>query len=167
MALVGTREINNVKVEIHASPHGSWSITLPADEEGKSGRALGNHASSLDAAINAARAEIKRRQIKVAVPFKTREGKSGIAHSRHARSTDKILANVGDKKEQIGYREQVFKPETPQSVFDHLNEIEEEQGKLRTEHRELVQKWNLDLNKELDAAITAKAEEADKSVAAH
>lgn len=160
MALVGTREINNVKVEIHASPHGNWSILMPADEEGRQGRALGSHATSLDAAINLARQEINRRKTKVSVPFKTREGKAGIAHSRHARSTDKILANVGDKKEQIGWRELVFQAETPQDVFTHLDEIEAEQNKLRTEFKDLVKKWSFDLNAALDVAIEAKTEKA-------
>ena len=157
MALVGTKEINNVKTEIHANQYGSWSINMPAEEGERGGIVLGHHATSLDAAINLARQEIKRRQVKVDVPFKTREGKRGIAHSRHARSTDKILANVGDKKEQIGWREQVFKAETPQDVFDLLNDIEEEQNKLRAEQRDLIKKWGFDLNTALDEAITAKA----------
>lgn len=159
MALVGTKEINNVKVEIHANQYGSWSILLPADEgnERTHGLVLGSHATSLEAAINAARQEINRRKTKVSVPFKTREGVRGIAHSRHARSTDKILANVGDKKEQIGWRELVFKAETPKDVFDLLNDIEEEQNKLRAEQRDLIKKWSFDLNTALDEAIEEKA----------
>ena len=161
MSLVGTREINNTKVEIHASPHGTWSITLPAEEgdERGSGRALGT-GPSLETAINNARTEIKKRQVKVAVPFKTREGKTGVANSRHARSTDKILAVVDGKKEQIGYREQVFKIEMPDSVIEHLNELEEEAGKIHAEQRAIKQKWNFDLSKALDAAITEKAGES-------
>lgn len=161
MALVGTREINNVEVEIHASPHGSWSITLPTEEgeERAHGRQLGS-GDSLDNAITKARQEIKRRQVKVSVPFKTREGKTGVAHSRHARSTDKILAEVDGKKEQIGYREQVFKIEMPDSVIEHLNELEEEAGKLHAEQRAIKQEWNFDLSKALDAAITEKAGES-------
>src|SRR4051812_4478525 len=159
MPLVGTREINNVEVEIHANKHGSWSILLPPDEDGKSGRSLATHHVSLDAAINLARAEIKKRQVKVNVPFKTREGHKGVAHSRHARSTDKILADVQFKKQQISFREQTFKPDTPQDVFDRLDEIEEQQSTLRAEHRELVQEWGFDLNKALDAAITKKTAE--------
>lgn len=161
MALVGTREINNVVTEIHANQHGGWTIQLPADDEGKHGRALGSHASSFEAAVNLARAEIKKRQVKVRVPFKTREGKKGYAHSRHARSTDKILTVLEDgTKEQFGYREQVFKADTPKSVIDHLNDIDEETSKLRAEKGALVQEWSLDLAKALDEAITKKAEES-------
>jgi hypothetical protein len=159
VALVGTREINNVEVEIHASKHGSWTIQLPADEGGQHGRALGTHNTSLDAAINLARAEIKRRQVKVDVPFKTREGKKGIAHSRHARSTDKILVVIDGKKDQIGWREQVFKADMPKEVLDHLHDIQDEQSKLKAEEREIVKEWNFDLSKALDEAITKKAEE--------
>ena len=160
MALVGKREINNVETEVHASVHGSWSIQLPADEEGKHGRALGT-GNSLDAAVNAARQEIRKRQVKVNVPFKTREGVKGYAHSRHARSTDKILTVMEDgKKEQMGYREQVFKADMPQDVIDHLNEIDEESNKLRAEKYAIVQEWSLDLGKAVDEAITKKAEES-------
>jgi hypothetical protein len=159
MALVGKREINNVGVEIHASSHGTWTIQLPADEEGKHGRALGTHHTSLDAAINLARTEIKKRQVKVAVPFKTTEGWSGIATSRHARSTDKILAEVNGKKTQIGWREQVFKADTPKSVIEHIKEIDDESSRLRAERIALVNEWKLDLNKALDEAISKKAEE--------
>jgi hypothetical protein len=159
MAHVANRDINNVNVEIHASPYGAWTIQLPADAEGNHGSSLGSHASSLDAAINLARTEIKRRQVKVSVPFKTAEGKRGIATSRHARSTDKLLTEIEGKKEHIGWRETVFKAETPQSVIDHLKEIDDEQSKLRAERIALVNEWKFDLSKAVDAAIEEKTKE--------
>lgn len=157
MALVGKRDINNVEVEIHANKHGGWSILLP-EEGGVKGRQLGGHASSLDLAINAARLEIKRLQVKINVPFKTREGKRGIATGRHARSHDKILTEVEGKKEHFGYREQVFKADMPQSVVDHLNEIEDEYSKLQAEKRAIIEEWKLDLGVAVNEAINAAEE---------
>lgn len=161
MTLVGTREINNVEVEIHASKHGAWSIYMPPEkEDDKLGRSLATH-PSLDAAINLARAEIKKRQVKVSVPFKTSEGDYGLAHGRHARSPDKILAQVDYKKVQVGYRELVFKPDTPEHVFERIEEIDEEASELRGERSVLVKTWGFDLNKALDEAIAKKQEEEE------
>lgn len=159
MALVGTREINNVEVEIHASKHGSWSISLPPEEEGGNSRELAGHATSLDAAINKARLEIKKLQVKVAVPFKNREGQRGIATGRHARSRDKLLTEIGGKKEHVSYRDQVFQADMPQSVVDHLNELEDESRKLQAEKREIIEKWKFDLSKAVDEAIAKATEE--------
>jgi len=159
MALVGTREINNVKVEIHASPHGSWSILMPDEGGAGRGRTLGSHATSFEGAVNAARQEIKRRAVKVSVPFKTPDGKLGIANGRHARS-DKILTEIEGKKEHIGYRDQIFRHDMPEEVMDHLHELQDEQGKISAEIRSIVSEWKLDLGKAVDDAVNKKAEEA-------
>ena len=159
MALIGTRDINNVEVEIHASPHGSWSIMQPAEGEERAIPLSGAH-DTLDKAITSARQEIKRRQVKVAVAFKTREGKRGIATGRHARSRDKILTEVQGKKVHYGYREQAFKPDMPNSEIDHLNELADEEAKLRKEQREIIEKWKMDLGKAVDAAINEATDES-------
>jgi hypothetical protein len=163
MTLVGTREINNVEVEIHADKYGAWNIYLP--EEGNEGgnRMLGG-GQTLDSAITNARNSIKKSQVKVAVAFKTDEGKYGIATGRHARSHDKLLTEIGGKKEHIGFRDQTFKEDTPESVFARLKQIGEEESALRTERREIIQKWSLDLGKAVDTAIAEKVEARDKIV---
>lgn len=161
MPKVGTRDINNVTVEIHASTHGSWSIVLPAESEDGRTVPLADHATSLDAAITKARAEIKRRQVKVHVVFKTREGKRGVAYARHARSRDKILTEIDGKKEHIEWRDLVFKADTPKEWIAHLKEIDAEIGKLQAEKREVIEKWKFDLSSAVDEAVTAAAEESN------
>lgn len=159
MPKVGIREINNVQVEIHASPSGGWTIMQPAENEEERAMALGS-GDTLDKAVTAARNEIKRRQIKVAVPFKTREGKRGVASGRHARSRDKILTEVQGEKIHIGYRETVFKPDMPKEEIEHLNELGDEEAKLRAEQREIIKKWSFDLGKAVDTAINEASEES-------
>ena len=158
MPKVGTRTINNVEVEIHADGRsGTWQIMLPPDEEDGRAQPLGG-GNTIEAAVNNARTSIKRMQTSVRVPFKNDDGDKGFATGRHARSRDKILTEIGGKKVHISYRDQTFKADTPQDVFDHLNEIETEIRKLMQEKRTLIKEWELNLGTAVDKAV----EEATK-----
>jgi hypothetical protein len=157
MSLLGTRDINNVECEVHASVHGSWTIYRVGDEPGNE-RFLANDEKSLDGAVNKARQEIKRQQVKVSVPFKTVKGESGIATGFHARAKHKILATMGGKKEQIEGMSQFLKYETPKDVIDHLKDLREEQAKLKVEERNLYNEWKLDLSLAVKTAINEAVE---------
>jgi hypothetical protein len=161
MAVVGTREINNIECEIQASVHGSWSI-YRVGEEPNNERYLATD-DVLDKAVNKARIEIKKQQVKVAVPFKTMDGRRGIASGRHARSRGKILTKIGNKSEQIESRSQILKHDTPKDVIDHLKELAAEQVKLRKEERDLYNEWKLDLGNAVDAAVKEAIEEGEKA----
>jgi hypothetical protein len=155
---VGNREINNVDCEIHATATGGWTIYRAGDEP-VNDRFLASDEKSFDSAVNKARMAIKKQEVKVTVPFKTMDGKQGIATGRHARSRHKILATVGGKKAQIEYSQQILKHETPKDVVDHLTELREEQAKLSAEHRTLYSKWKMDLGTAVDDAIIKAIEE--------
>lgn len=152
MTMLGTREINNVEVEVHASIHGSWTIYKVGEGTGHE-RHLATDEKSLENAVNKARMEIKKQQVKVAVPFKMLDGGIGVASGRHARSHSKILAKINGKSEQIEWSTRTLKHDTPQSVIDHLHELREEQVKLQREERELYNEWKFDLSTGVDAAI--------------
>ena len=157
-AQVGTREINNVECEIFASDSGTWTIYRAGEGE-RNERYLAGGDSTLDATVNKARMEIKKQQVKVAVPFKMIDGKRGVAHGRHARSRNKILTKIGNKSEQLDYHTQTLKHDTPKEVIDHMRELRVEQEKLSREHRELYNEWKIDLGNAVDAAIKEAIEE--------
>ena len=158
MALVGTREINDIEVEVHASPTGGWAIRTPG-VEGAEGF-LGSDPELLDKAVNKARLEIKKRQVEIALPFKTQDGKRGIARGRRAGSTDKILVTIGGTKDSLSSYTNVLKHETPKEVVEHLQELVEEERRIGREKREIMNKWEFKLGVAVDAAVKEAAEEA-------
>lgn len=156
--LVGTREINGKEVEIHASHHGAWSIRL-VGVEGSAGH-LATDTDSLDKAINKARLAIKKQEVEVAVPFKTLDGKQGIARGRHAKSRDKLLVTIGGKKESFSSYGRVLKHDTPKEVIEHLKELDDEETRIGREKREIMTKWSLKLDTAVDTAVREAAEAA-------
>lgn len=162
MALVGTEQINNVDVEIHASQYGTWTIREKG-VEGSEG-VLGN-GDTVEKAKNNARTELNKRKVKVAVNFYLANGyHHGIAHGIHGR-TRKILAKVGSKAMQLDSYTGALKGDTPKDVRDHLRDIDDEISKLQREKREIVKQWNLDLSRAVDTAIkeAIEAKEAKSS----
>lgn len=157
MPILGTREINNVEVEIHASHTGSWSIYRVAENEDEPSneRFLANDEKTLESAVNKARIAIKKQQVKVAVPFKTISGLRGVATGRHARSRTKILVELpGGKKDQYdSHSHQILKADTPKDVIEHMQELAEEERRIKKEARELHDKWKLNLGVGVDTAV--------------
>jgi hypothetical protein len=157
MALLGTREINNVEVEIHASHTGSWSIYRVAENEDEKSneRFLANDDKTLESAVNKARIAIKKQQVKVAIPFKTISGLRGVATGRHARSRSKILVELSDgqKDSYDSHSHQILKADTPKDVLTHMKELREEEAKIKKEARELHDKWKMDLGVAVDTAV--------------
>ena len=156
MALVGTRTINNIEVEIHASVHGSWSIRLP-DEEGNTGHLAMNE--DLNKAINNARIAIKKRDVEIHVPFRTLAGERGIARGKHAKTRD-ILVTIDGQKDSMSSYGKVFKPDTPKDVMTHFNELHEESKRIDRERREIMKQWEMDLNSAVTRAMDEAATEA-------
>ena len=156
MALVGTRKINNMEVEIHASVHGTWSIRM-VGEEGNSGHLAMNE--DLNKAINNARIAIKKRDVEIHVPFRTLAGERGIARGRHAKTRDILVTIDGQKDTMSGYSK-VLKPDTPKETMDLLNELHEESKRIDRERREIMKQWEMDLSTAVTSAMDQAATEA-------
>jgi hypothetical protein len=158
MSQVGTREINNVKVEVHASGEGSWSI-YRIGKEPTNERHLATDPDSLEKAVNKARLKIKQQQVTVAVKFKTLDGRRGTATNRHARSHDKVLVVIEGKKDNISGYTKVLRDEMPKEEVDHLKEIQQEKRRLDKEERKIMQAWTFNLGQAVDRAIKEAAKE--------
>jgi hypothetical protein len=156
MALLGTREINNIECEVHAAVNGSWTIYRTGDAPTNE-RFLGNDEKSLDNAVNKARQTIKRQQVKVTVPFRMPDGRKGVANGKHARGS-KILTTIGSEKPQLDPYTKVLKADTPNDVIQHLKDLGEEKKKLDSEERALLKEWQLNLGNAVEDAIREAVE---------
>lgn len=167
-----TREISGHEVEVFAitSPgnsysDGRWSVCLKS-KDGTTGEEIGR-AESLDKAISQARTKLAKKKVKVEVPFRLRSGKRGVATGIHG-GTGNVTARIEQwsgrmDPEQLQARDQVFKAETPDSVFDRLNAIRDETNRLHDEQREIENEWNLNsygIKSEVEDAVDAAAEKA-------
>jgi hypothetical protein len=153
--LLTTIEIRKTEVEVHVNNTGHFFIKAVSAEERS--RALGS-GDTLEKAKQAASVELRRRAVKVSVPFRTTTGEQGIAHSRHAGNND-VMTIVGGATERYSYRLKAFKPETPTDVIeaylDHADKIREHEGA----RRDIESTWYFDLGEAVDAAIEAASQE--------
>jgi hypothetical protein len=159
MAHVGDKEILGETVEIHADQYGSWRIMLPPPE-GEEGRseAIGSSDKSLDAAMNAARAELNKRRVKVEVNFITKSGKPGTATHIDHRSRS-VIARVGDAPAKLSPHEKSFKPDIPFDVLrDYLARAEEMQ-ELARQQRAVEKEWETTVYADVKHEIDQKVNE--------
>jgi hypothetical protein len=144
---VGSRTINGVDTEVHASPDGMFYIQI----EGKS---IGS-GNTLDAAIVEARNSINREKIKVEVPFITKSGgERGVATGFHSRNRT-VMAKIADGKgEQLDYNYRAFKANMPQDMLDRWFEVQTTLASLRAEQKSIEGQYEITLREKVQQAIT-------------
>ena len=153
MALVGMKEINGEKYEIHAGQYGEWSIKPPQQEGDDKPPVTLGAGDTLDKAVANARVAINKGKVKLKIHFITLAGERGVATGKHAR-TRQILTTIEGKKEHLdSWRVKVLRPDTPQSELDRLAEIAVKISKLQKEQGEIISEYSFDLTKEVDKQI--------------
>lgn len=155
--LLVTTEIRKTQVEVHVGATGQFTIMMPGDGNRRS---LAN-AATLEAAKQAASVELRKRAVKVSVPFITRDGKKGVATGRHAGNQD-ILATLEDgTKERLDYRPHVFKIDTPKNVIDTYWEHNQSIQTHKDAMKAIESAWDFNLAAAVDNTVKEAAQEAE------
>lgn len=145
MALLGTREVNGVELELHANVQGTFWLREPDGEEMGRG-------DTLDQAVQQARTEINRRKVKVEVPFVTLKGERGIATGRHG-GHGKVLARVNGKATTLDTYAAVLRGDTPPEVVAEIKRHQQAMAAARAAEFKLRQQWEIRLGHAVDKAI--------------
>lgn len=165
MTHVGNKEILGQTFEVHADVQsGNFRIVAPAAEGETRTVSLGV-SQTLAGAVAAARTELNKRRVNVAVKFRDAKGKRLTAYSLHA-GNGKVLArydDTGTAEQFDSYARSLFKPDTPDDVMERYNAIADEIAVLKTEANEIEREWRL-----ADIGMTVKRaiDEAAKGVPA-
>lgn len=146
MTLVGTKEILGGSYEVHTSARdGEFRIIEPAVEEGGRSATLGS-AQTLAGAVAKARAELKKRDVKVSVPFRLADGRKGTATGFHARNNTILVVYEDGSKDALSYGgREAFKPDMPEDKVQRLAEIVEQERTLATEKRAIETAYKMDM----------------------
>lgn len=146
-------EINNVEVEVHVDKSGLFRIHDVREEGTETpGTSLG-YADSLDVAKNKARLAIKKRQVKVRVPFKTKGGEPAFATGFHARNRTILIELVDGSKDSLSTNEEVFKPETPSAEINKYHALNHTLNETKKTLREFEKEWGIRLVYSVQRAI--------------
>lgn len=157
-------EVLATACEVHVSDGGTFSVYLlgHADEEGA--RALASSSTMVDA-VEKAKPEVRKRKVKVDVPFYRMRGsrfddwsfEQGTAHGFHA-GTGNVMATEDGSSVQIatsGYRsDKLYRGDTPQEARDELVRLREESIAREKRVRELDEQWTVDIAEAVQTAIT-------------
>lgn len=140
---IGDKEILGQTFEVHTDVSGGmFRIVEPAveGEEGSRAITLGN-SQTLAGAIAEARTELNKRKVTVAIEFKTPKGERAVATTLHGRS-GKVMATVNDsRREQFDVHAKVFKSDTPQEIFDKLQDARRRYTEANDEITRLSREW--------------------------
>jgi hypothetical protein len=147
MVKLGTRIINGVSTEVHATNDGIFQIQID-------GKTIGS-GETLDAAVIQARNAINRDKTTVNVEFITKTGgERGVATGFHSRNRTTMAKIAGGKGEQLDYNYSAFKPDMPQDKLDRYFEIKTAMDSLRSEQRKLEDEYSINLRESVQQAIT-------------
>ena len=148
---VGTKKINGVECEVHASAYGAWEIKDP------DGASIGRSESTLDSAVNAARVTLNKRKVKVEVPFiLVASGKRGVATGLHAGNRKVLITIDGERTQLEGYAK-VLRPDTPDEKVARLGELRKIADDATRELGTIERAYHMDLRRAVDAAMTEAA----------
>jgi hypothetical protein len=163
MALLTTRDVTGVDVEIHVDRNGTFTAIVKGEE-----RALQNcRADKLEALIPKIRAALKKRKVEVEVPFRDQDGSRGVAYGRHG-GNRKVLARIDGVAVQFdsyGTRADLFAPDTPDEVFERLADATRRERDAKREVDEIQKAHGFNLGAAVDRAIE-EAASADERTAA-
>lgn len=151
-------ELTGTLVKVYVSTgNGTFSIKLPAPEEGEREENLG-HGETLEAAKNSARAALSKRKVKVEVPFILEDGRRGVADSRHARNRT-VLCTIGDHRDELPGRATVFQADTPDVELKRFIELTSRITELAREAKLIEEEWTFDIGRAVDRAVEEKLAE--------
>ncbi len=150
-----------MSVEITQIKVGGQDTPVFVDRRGSFSIKVANytvHGDTLEEVTKAARRMASKAKIKVEIPFRTRDGKHGVATTIDTLSR-KIHVRIGNRAHQLDNYAREFRADTPDSVFDRLKEIRRISNELHSEERKLVDGYELRL-------VDAIQEEVDRIQAA-
>jgi hypothetical protein len=167
-AEIGMIEIAGIEVAVEATTGGTF-LLKELGSEGIGGRETLGSGDTLDQAKSRARTVLAKRKVKVEVPFKLKDGTEGVATGIHAGNgavMAKVIRHGRERAEQIERRQDAYKPETPQEVFDKVASLTEQSNALYDERKTLEAEWAID-QYGLDGAVRDAIREAtEKAVEA-
>lgn len=154
-------KLNDVEIlatpcEVHVTEDGVFSVYLRNRADAEDARSLASDVT-LDAAIEKAKPEVRKRKVKVAVPFVTTSGKRGVATGFHAGTGNVLVTWADGKTEQLsrryGNQPQHLRADTPPTKLTRLEQIREESEALVTEAQAIRREHQLDLLTAVETAI--------------
>lgn len=148
---VGTKEILGTKVDVLANGYGRFAIELD-------GTRLGS-GETLEQATANARTQMNKDRVEIAVHFYTMDGRKGVATKIHAK-TRNIIAKVSNKSEQLPNSQTVFKGDTPKLARDKYRKLLEQMRELRSEQRQIEQKYSMQIGNAVRKAIEEATSDA-------
>jgi hypothetical protein len=171
-----TVDILAVKCDVWVSPRGHFYVYLEGRGEADdyNGREALASAGDFDTAVEKTKPQIRKRKVKVAVPFKRVRGfggggtpvwrwEDGVASGFHS-STGNVLTTINGASEQITGRDSarsLYRGDMPQDVQDEYLRLRVEVQERQRQITAIDRKWGLDdIAKEVTAAIEATAEAA-------
>lgn len=153
---IGSDTISGQKVDIEADARSQrFYITLKGDILGRG--------ETLERAKRDAAVTIRKRRVKVAVPFALADGRRGVADGIHQKNRS-VLSSIDGKREDLGYNPKALRPDIPDETLKRIGDIDEETRTLQRERGAIVREYELDLVREVNGAIldTIKDEDEDK-----
>lgn len=174
---VGRMKTKDGEYPIYCSSSGKFSVLnftgtgeIPDDEEIEP---LANGQDNMEAAEGAARAMIRKRKVKVAVPFIFLDGNKGVAWGIHGGNGDILARDEAGEAHRLsrGWSRRPGEPRLTKGVFiddipadrlERYREIIDETEKLDAEKQEIENWFGVDLGQlVVDAIDTKLAEQAE------
>lgn len=148
--MVGVKQVLGVNLDVYADANGMWWLREQAAEEGQqNGKILGS-GESLKSAVAKARTELKKRDVKVSVPFRLADGRSAIAYGIHQGNGQVLIEFADGSKDSIGGgrgmgRAQILKADTPDEQVQRLGELNDRIRELSAQAKTIEGKWAIDM----------------------
>lgn len=155
---VGTETINGVEVTIKIGSDGDFYARL--------GDRISVSASTYKDLKARIRRELKKDDVRVAIPFRRVDGERLIATGMH-RGMGKIVVTVGSKTEYYEIHSKVYETATPEAIFDELATLAKEGTEIRKRIREIEEDYTFMLGhrlREVLDAATGKAMEQEDAI---
>lgn len=119
---------------------------------------------TMEKAKRAAATAIRKRRVKVEVPFALQDGRRGIADGIHLKNRS-VLSSIDGAREDLGYNPKALSADIPDDKLARIGEIDEATRTLQRERGEIVRAYELDLVKAVKSAIQNEIDEEDKDEA--
>lgn len=162
---LGTITIMGEEVVVEADVNGRFWLQLEQDD-GQGGTKkdpLGN-GDTLESAKGKARATLGKRRVEVAVPFRTLDGRQGVAIKRNLRTRGIIVEIAGERDElsDRGYgRKTVLEEHTPDNIIERIAELDTRIKELQHERSTLDDEWSINLSQRVDQEVEKAASERE------
>lgn len=152
--------IGGVACTVEVDTYGRFTVKADASDNINASVGSGR---TLDEAISAARREVGKRKVKVAIDFITPAGEHGRATGKHS-GTGNVLATIGSESMQLtDYRmRQAFPADIDPDIVERYTQAKLDERDAQKRLNELAAHL-IDLDKVVEEALRAKIREQDEA----